>query len=555
MKSRILFGTIALALLSAGLFIVAIAQAQNPASPPPPRGGSMTTGAYRYAGPITTPSIPHTDFLFANTSTAQDTYTVVDTGQTKCYNNTAEIACPSAGQAFYGQDAQFTRHAPSFTLSGDGLTVDDNNTGLTWQHSPDTNGDGSITAADKLNWTNAQAWPAALNAAHYGGYSDWRLPTIKELYSLIDFRGTDPSGYTGTDPSVLTPFIDRTYFDFAYGDTSAGERLIDSQYASNTMYVASSTKLFGVNFADGRIKGYDLTMPGGQQKTFLVQCVRGGSNYGVNSFVDNGDQTVTDSATGLMWPKADSAAGMTWEAALAWVQTRNAANYLGYNDWRLPNAKELQSIIDYTRAPATSGSAAINPVFSATAITNEANQTDWPYYWAATTHATYDGSGAAAVYLAFGRGVGWQREPPGATCFSLTDVHGAGAQRSDPKSGNLGNYYLGVSCYGGSAYGRGPQGDAIRISNYVRLVRTVSAPPPTSTPTATPTSAPTATPTPTACYDFDHNGQVDALDVTAVASRWQNPALYDPLYDVAAPIGEIDVVDVMTVAAQWGSSC
>ena len=41
------------------------------------------------------------------------------------------------------------------------------------------------------------------------------------------------------------------------------------------------------------------------------------------------------------------------------------------------------------------------------------------------------------------------------------DVHGAGAQRSDPKNGDPGDY----------PYGRGPQGDAIRIYNYVRLVR------------------------------------------------------------------------------------
>ena len=47
--------------------------------------------------------------------------------------------------------------------------------------------------------------------------------------------------------------------------------------------------LFGVNFADGRIKGYGLAMPGGAAKTFFVHCVRGNTSYGINSFVDNGD--------------------------------------------------------------------------------------------------------------------------------------------------------------------------------------------------------------------------------------------------------------------------
>ena len=90
---------------------------------------------------------------------------------------------------------------PSYTLSGDGLTVVDNVTGLTWQRSPDTNGDGSIKASDKLTWTQAQARPATLTRRAYGGYSDWRLPTIKELYSLIDFRGTDPSVPGPTPPA------------------------------------------------------------------------------------------------------------------------------------------------------------------------------------------------------------------------------------------------------------------------------------------------------------------------------------------------------------------
>lgn len=272
---------------------------------------------------------------------AAQAYTIVGTGQAKCYDNAQEIACPQPGQAFYGQDAQHPGNQSSYTISADGLTVNDNNTGLTWQRSPDTNADGPLTAADKLTWAQAQARPAVLNAARYGGYSDWRLPTIKELYSLIDFRGADPG--EGADTSGLTPFIDTRYFKFAYGQISAGERIIDSQYISSNMYVNKTwqgfDKLFGVNFADGRIKGYDLTMPDGSEKTFFVQCVRGNS-YAVNSFVDNADGTITDSATGLMWSQADSGAAMNWQDTLAWVRARNAQNYLGHNDWRMPSAKE-----------------------------------------------------------------------------------------------------------------------------------------------------------------------------------------------------------------------
>jgi hypothetical protein len=396
-------------------------------------------------------------------------YPVVDTGQTKCYDDAAEIACPHEGQAFYGQDSECQGRQPSFTIGEDGLTVHDNVTGLTWQRSPDTDGDGTLTAADKLTCDEAQAWPAELNAASFAGYSDWRLPTIKELYSLIDFRGTDPSGMIGDDTSGLTPFIDTDYFQFAYGQTSAGERIIDSQYASSNLYVGPEQggeggKLFGVNFADGRIKGYGLHVAG-SDKTFFVQCVRGNTDYGINNFVDNGDGTVTDRATGLMWSQDDSGTGVTWEQALAWAQSRNEANYLGHDDWRLPNAKELESLVDYTRAPDALDPAhqgpAIDPAFTCTQITNEACEADYPWYWAGTTHGSFAGeAGGTGVYVCFGRALGYMD--------GWVDVHGAGAQRSDPKSGSLSNYtHAGCGYYNSVA----PQGDAVRISNYVRLVR------------------------------------------------------------------------------------
>mgnify|MGYP006267894679 CR=1 FL=1 len=105
-----------------------------------------------------------------------------------------------------------------------------------------------------------------------------------------------------------------------------------------------------------------------------VRYVRGNPGYGKNDFRDNGDGTITDRATGLMWSKADSQTGMDWPAALAWVQKKNAENHLGHGDWRLPDAKELQSIVDYTRSPSTTGSAAIDPVLEVTAVTRRAER-------------------------------------------------------------------------------------------------------------------------------------------------------------------------------------
>ncbi len=392
----------------------------------------------------------------------ESSYPIVDTGQVKCYDNNAQITAPAFGDAFYGQDAQVNGNQPSYTVSNDGLTVYDNVTGLTWTRTADINNDGAIDVDDKLTSAEAMLYPDVLNAVSFGGYKDWRLPTIKELYSLMNFTGEDPSGYSG-DTSGLVPFIDDETFGFGYGDESAGERIIDAQWASSTMYVSTTMNgnetMFGLNLADGRIKGYPTN-----NKLYYVYFVRGNTDYGVNNFVDNSDGTITDKATGLMWSQDDCGAvdgtgpwsGMNWQDALAWVQAQNSQSYCGYSDWRLPNAKEMQSIVQYTRSPDTTNSAAIDPIFNVTQITNEAGEVDFPWYWTGTTHANTGGQGQSGAYICFGKGLGywtnvWQ------------DVHGAGCQRSDPKSGDPADYPT----------GHGPQGDAIRIYNYVRLVRDV----------------------------------------------------------------------------------
>ena len=375
-------------------------------------------------------------------------YLVVDTGQTKCYDNNGEIAPPKPGQPFYGQDAQHPGPAPSYRDNGDG-TVSDLNTRLIWVKA----------RGQKMSWEDAVA---AAGACRVAGHSDWRMPTIKELYSLINFTGA--FRFRAADS---TPYLDTKFFNFVYGQESKGERGIDCQDWSATQYagktMGGNPTVFGVNFADGRIKGYPKVFPGGRLALLYVRYVRGNPDYGKNDFHDNGDGTVTDRSTGLMWSKADSAIGMNWRDALAWVQARNKEKLLGYDDWRLPNAKELQSIVDYTRAPQATDPArrgpAIDPIFQISKLADG----EYPFFWTSTTHldGPPDRQGTAAVYLAFGRALGWMRFPPGWGDLHLVDVHGAGAQRSDPKAGNAADF----------PHGRGPQGDVIRILNFVRCVR------------------------------------------------------------------------------------
>lgn len=260
------------------------------------------------------------------------------------------------------------------------------------------------------------------------------MPSLKELFSISNF-------------STGWPYLDTTYFDLTTTDSISK----DEQYWASDYYVGQTAEggydaAFGVNHATGHIKAYPAMVTGPMGKN--VRCVQG-DEYLINDFVDNGDGTITDNATSMMWTQADSGEGMDWEAALAYAQAQNEANYLGYNDWRLPNVKELQSIVDYDYAPDAEDAAydgpAINPMFSVSEITNEAGELDYPYYWTSTS-ARFNSTGDFyyAWYIAAGRAVNNEG----------VDYHGAGAVRFDTKVEG------GPAAEGGERY-----------YNYVMLVR------------------------------------------------------------------------------------
>jgi hypothetical protein len=369
------------------------------------------------------------------------TYPIVDTGQAHCFSDTGQLRrIPKPGEPFFGQDAFYRTNAPRYRDNGDG-TASDLVTGL--------------MSTAKLGRDSERTFAQALAGAktcRVGGHDDWRLPTIKELYSLIDFNGC----VTSRTPK---PYIDTKFFEFRWGNTAAGRRVIDAQYWSATRYVGRTMggqpTVFGVNFADGRIKGYPRDRGRRGAATHFVRYVRGNPKYGVNKFRDNGDGTVSDLATGLMWTRADSRKALNWQQALTWAEGLRLA---GHDDWRLPDAKELQSIVDYSRAPDAADPSrrgpAIDPVFDVT------DPEGW--FWSSTTHLDGRQLGAAGVYVAFGRATGFMTDRRTGRKTKM-NVHGAGAQRSDPKSGDPSRW----------PQGRGPQGDEIRIYHYARAVRNI----------------------------------------------------------------------------------
>lgn len=377
--------------------------------------------------------------LFSLSANAQLSYPIVDTGTKNYYNNSDIIEAPKNGEAFYGQDAHYQGKAPSYINNNDG-TISDNITGLMWQQN----------MGNKITFAQAKEKADTLSL---GGHNDWRIPTIKELYSLIQFTG-QVKGAT-----AISLFIDEDYFNQPLGNADLGEREIDAQTWSATHYRSTTMRgdstIFGVNFVDGRIKGYPKYYPNSNNtnpRSMYFRLVRGNVDYGKNNFVDNGDGTVTDLATGLMWQQADDGTARDWQEALAYAENLTLGTH---SDWRLPNAKELQSIVDYTRCPDITNSPAIDPIFSCTEIIDPSGTSgQYPYYWTSTTHLDGVNPYASAAYFAFG-------EAQGVMNNTLMDVHGAGCQRSDPKSGNKDNY----------PQFQGPQGDVRYVYNYTRCVR------------------------------------------------------------------------------------
>jgi hypothetical protein len=375
-------------------------------------------------------------------------YPIVGTGQNHCYSARGLIIdCPIAGQPLWGQDAQHPGNRPYYHDNGDG-TVTDLVTGLIWAKAPSA----------PLAFADVDAYA---RASRLGGHDDWRVPNIRELYSLIDYRG----GYSG-DPATSRPYIDLAAFDFAYasgtglGDAAHGRRPIDVQEWSATRYVGRTMgrddTVFGVNFADGRIKGYPVMDPMNRMRTpnrLAVRLVRG-APYGQND-IEARRRSVIDRATRLEWQRRDDGRAHSWDDALAYC---SALSLEGHSDWRLPTAKELHSIVDYTRIPA------IHPLFE---ISDPRI-----YLWSSTTHLegpppatesnrAFSQMGELAVYAAIGPAMGFMEIPPGSGQRRWVDVHGAGAMRSDPKAATPGAF----------SNGFGPQGDDVRGQNHVLCVR------------------------------------------------------------------------------------
>jgi hypothetical protein len=281
-----------------------------------------------------------------------------DTGQNTCYDSAGEIPCPQPGEPFFGQDAQYGGPARSYTKLGDGgvelpdnaphvgedgkwIMTRDNVTGLIWEIKTAANKD------DTYAWQDAQdVFVAGLNSSSFGGFSDWRLPTVKELSTLVN------AGILYPGPTINTVWFPQT---------------VSSTYWSSTVDASDTIGAWRVEFGHGGVDYYFMSNNNG-----YVRAVRAGQSGSFDNFIMNGDGTAIDPQSGLMWQMETAPGTYTWQQALSYAQELNSANYLGHTDWRLPNRNELQSLLDYSQ-----GHPSIDPLLAADAVPS--------YYWSSTT--------------------------------------------------------------------------------------------------------------------------------------------------------------------------
>ncbi|MBQ3368265.1 DUF1566 domain-containing protein [bacterium] len=296
---------------------------------------------------ITIPDIP---VVFGN----------ICTGQTKCYSETTEITCPDEGEAFFGQDAQYAKAGKciqqKFTVKGTGdeKIVFDENLKLEWQQK---------IPEGSFDWQSAANYCGQEYAGSYG----WRLPTPKELLSIVDNGRYDPAVNTDLFPGTNDEWF-WTSADFA----STAE--------------ADQNKAWFVRFDKGFLSHKSKT----ESEKMHVRCVRGtplpDGEFGTEKIGE--DEVVKDSVTGLMWQKTYKDSVKKFADALS---TCEDLDYAGFTDWRLPNKNELASIANYAKyRPASDFPGMPNWTFRTSTSDAKKSPTtnDWKNAWYVTF---YDG--------------------------------------------------------------------------------------------------------------------------------------------------------------------
>ncbi len=313
----------------------------------------------------TTTSTSTTSSSTTTTTTLMTACRLPGTGQTTCWNSSgAVISCAGTGE-----DGELRKGAPlTYVDNGDG-TVTDVNTGLMWEK---LSHDGTVhDEHNTYTWTNVFAHVATLNRTNFAGHADWRLPNVRELLSIVTYQNLIPT---------VTPAFDNRCSSGC--DVTRCSCTFSGDTWTSTSETASPSRQWFVDFQDAQVgagleggtgparavrdTSTGCPLPATGQTTCwnssgnVISCAGTGQDGELRrgaplAYADNGNGTVTDLNTGLVWEKVsddgtvhDKDNTYTWANAFTGhVATLNATSFAGHTDWRLPNVRELQSIVNY----------------------------------------------------------------------------------------------------------------------------------------------------------------------------------------------------------------
>ncbi len=281
--------------------------------------GDTTNSKSKYIFRFVSPSGSYADSIYVAASQSLCIVPTSSTPPTTAGINKTMKRLPDTGEnlgytSTYGEDNDFTLFPSYFSNAGNGITID-SVTGLMWQKV-----DGG-----EMTYENAIIYADTLTL---GGYTNWRLPSPRESFSIINLQNVNPA-------------IDQTVFTPTGGNAE--------YWWTNARQANDTTKVWCTNSGGGiGNKPKTETISAGGTKRYHVRAVRDVQTPATVSvhFVNNGNGTITDSITNLMWQRIPHSDSLTWENALTYADTLSVG---GYIDWRLPNVKELQSICEETR--------------------------------------------------------------------------------------------------------------------------------------------------------------------------------------------------------------
>lgn len=223
---------------------------------------------------------------------------------------------------FEKQDGNGRTLPASFTFSDGVRVIHDINTGLYWEVKSPVEEDANY-CLDQYSFQEAlMEYPEKLNCIKYGGYEDWRMPNKDELRSILDY-------------GLKEIAIDTKLFE----NCQIGDYWTKNVYKLQPYFGWAIFFGFGSGIAKSMdTKRYVMVVRGGHDRRF--------GESDLSRFKDNGDGTVTDEATGLMWQQSENArSGAELARKLCKEMTLG-----GYTDWRLPNIKELNTILNLKEA-------------------------------------------------------------------------------------------------------------------------------------------------------------------------------------------------------------